>query len=983
MGDRSFTSSPRSSVRQHRRKSEPAPTQRKGTSPSSSPRLHHANSPRPSRSTRRLSLTSPLVPLATDDRSKAAHSKGEPLTPTKLKHSPKKPEGEMPLNGTEKQGAERTPSKLKHVPKKLETVIPSNEIEKLERYLDWAIPVDARDDAERCLNCCLAFGDALHAVAGGTLEKWDELTRSIREGIHAKQKGPNLISPTLQAADYYVWAANSAIKVGAYLALFFKKNPHLTGVALVSTYFTVFPVAIHNVAMFREWLRNLTASWKERERALATARGALRFMVKLEKGKARVAVARDYRAFIAACSRIPEVSPAAVQERRRTTASALRDCLVLPGTVITSMFAQAAVISGQSVVERGRLMLGSGACYLTQGILDITQGWGAEALRCGDLENAAKKGMQHAGQRGIIPAEELDMRAANEVYQEHQQRVVAYQKFEKASGVIRGLKGVCNVGLGIASLANGYLQVHEKDTGITSAVIGTTAAVISMLYMAQSATKQVLRGQASNKSKYRQRQAQMLIAMYPLSDLRRAIEMDATLPLAMPKGQYVEGRGGFETTAVAVRVRENEHLGLHLVATAISSLIDKGEPCDDAAVMVCLREVWKMSELNLQSMFLIAQATAPARRLSFLKSCLGPVFRADFRLQDEARAQERPLKASVVVSLAFKLIEDKQWDTKAKGWKEEWTEVLRNELFDRVGRDEFILAVDKVNSERIVSRGTPENEKFNFLIRAANRARTLRKKEFDSILAMSRRDEKILKSRCALSADEIENFIDLVEAYEKAKILKFDRTRHNGPEAEAKYKKDQAQSALDRIGILGKLAKDPVVAAFLGNPEVPKEMRCGFAISGLLDQLDRHVSLADGRDSDTDSSVDSISGSDDGDDGDSDSSGSEDSPYLGETRKKASDASARPRDSRRTSVAHGTRKRSVKPTQEIDGDDGQNADEVKIPIGSASTDTRRRQQVRTLTTRAKKHEDELLRTEGKKPVNRDAPEANPPDQGVS
>lgn len=905
--------------------------------------------------------------------------------PTKLKHSPKKPEAEMPLNGIEKQGAQRTPEKkLKHVPKKLEAVIPSREIEKLERYLEWAIPVDAPDDAERCLNCCLAVGDALHALAGGTLEKWDALTTSIREGIHAKQKGPNLISPRLQAADYYLWALNSALKVSAYLALFFKKNPHLTTVALGSTYFTVFPVAIHNVTMFREWLRNQTASWKERERALATARGAQRFMLKLESGKARVADARDYRTFIAACSRIPEVSPAAVQDRRRTTASALRDCLVLPGTVITSMFAQAAVISGTSVVERGRLMLGSGACYLTQGILDITQGWGAEAPRCGDLENAAKKDMQHAGQQGIIPAKAKDMRAANEVYLAHQQRIMAYQKFEYASGLIRGFKGLCNLGLGIASLVNGYQQVHEKETGLTSSLIGTTAAVISMLYMAQSATKQVFRGQASNGSKYRQRQAQMLIAMYPLSDLRRAIEMDATLPLAMPKGQYVEGRGGFQTITVAVRVRENEHLGLHLVATAISSLIDEGEPCDDAAVMVCLREVWKMSELNLQSMFLIAQATAPSRRLSFLKSCLGPVFRADFRLQDEARAQERPLKASVVVQLAFKLVEDKGWNTKAKGWEERWNKVLKSELFDRVGRDEFILAVDKVNSERIESSGTPENEKFNFLIRAANKTRILREKEFDRILKMSWRDANILKSQCALSVEEVETFIDLVEDYAKAQILKFNRTLHNGPEAEAKYKKDQAQSALDRVAILGKLAKDPVVAALLGNPAVQGKMKCGAAISGLLDQLDRHVSLADGRDSDTDSSVGPISDSDndDGTDSEFESSSSEASPYLGETRKTASDASARHRDRRRTSVAHGTRNKAVKPTQEIDGDDGQNADEVRIPIGNASTQTRRRQQVRTLTTRARKHEDELLRTKGKKPVDRDAPEANPADPGV-
>lgn len=960
MGDRSTTSSSssassRSSVSQHRRKSEPASTQRSGTSPSSSPRLHHPNSPRPSRSTRRLSLTSPLVPLAKDDGSKATPPKGEQLTPTKLKH----------------------------VPKRLEAVIPSSEIEKLERYLDWAMPVEARDDAERCLKCCLALGDNLQACVTGTMEGWDALTRKIREGLHAKPKGPNLISPTLQAVDYYLWALNSALKVSAYFALFFRKNPDLTTVALGTTYFTALPVAIHNVTMFREWLRNQTALWKERERALATARGAQRFIVKLKSGKARVEDARAYRAFTAACSRIPDLSPAAVQDRRKTTASALRDCLVLPGTVITSMLAQAAVISGQSVVERGRLMLGSGVCYLTQGILDITQGWGAEALRCGDLEKAAKNGMQHAGQQDIIPAKAKDMRAANQVYLAHQQRVMAYQEFEKNSGVIRGLKGVFNLGLGITSMVNGSLQVQGKDTGLTSSVIGTTAALISMLYMTQSATKQVYRGQASNESKYRQRQAQMLIAMYPLSDLRRAIEMDATLPLAMPKGQYVEGRGGFQTITVAVRVRENEHLGLHLVATAISSLIDDGEACDESAVIDCLRDVWKMSELNLQSMFLIAQATAPSRRLSFLKSCLGPVFRADFRLQDEARAQERPLKASVVVQLAFKLIADKGWDTKEKGWQERWNKVLKSELFDRVGRDEFILAVDKVNSERIVSRGTTENEKFNFLIRAANKARIIRRDELEEILYMSRRDKGILAGH-GLSRKAILDFIYLVEDYAKAKILKFNRTLHNGPEAEAKYKKDQAQSALDRIGILGKLAKDPVVAALLGNPAVQGKMNCGVAISALLDQLDRHVSYADGRDSDTDSSVSTISDGDNDDGADSEfaSSSSEASPYLNETRKTASDASARHPDSRRTSVAHGTRNKAVKPTQEIDGDDGQNADEVRISIGNALTGTKRRQQIRTLTTRAKKKEDELLRTKGKKPVDRDAPEANPADLGV-
>lgn len=300
--------------------------------------------------------------------------------------------------------------------------------------------------------------------------------------------------------------------------------------------------------------------------------------------------------------------------------------------------------------------------------------------------------------------------------------------------------------------------------------------------------------------------------------------------------------------------------------------------------------------------------------------------------------------------------------------------------------------MDKIDSERIVSTGTPENEKLNFLIKAAVRTRRLRDNEMKSIETMSKADRKILAAGCRLSPEEIDAFIDLVEQYSDAEILRFDRKQHDGIREKAEYKKNQAQSALERIGILNNFGKDPVIAALLGNPAMRGKMECGAAISGLLDQLDRRVTDADGRDSDSESSVGAIS---DGDDvkfsefesASNDREGSryvgdgESSDYVGDPQNTASDALGRERNRRRSGAPQGPRKKAVNRKLEIDGDDAQNPGDVTINIEKLTPDSRRREKFRTMTTRAKKRENEA-RAQGIVPEVREAGENNPGDPGV-
>jgi hypothetical protein len=950
---------------------------RRGSAPAASPSSGSSyghSSPRTPRSIKRLSLTTPLTPLT-------------------LLNSAGTPEGSP--TGSSKAST-RPPTKLKHEPQILTQEIPAEELEKFGRYTRWALAaLEERKDPSQSLSCLLSIGDAVKAKTGAAMDGWDGLTRSIRERIHAKPKGPNLISSRIQALDYYLWSCISALKLSTYLSLFFvKKSPTLTTTALGATYAILFPVTIHSVTMFREWLRTTSSSLKEHAKALDMMKSAERYVDVLggkSRGKARVSDARAYRAFMAACNKVPDLSPGAALEARKTLSSAIRDCIILPGTVATSMAAQAAVISQAPLAYRGELMIGSGVCYLAQGVLDITQGWFAEAPRHAARADLAEKRKKRARDSDIDLVSDPAMHAANCTYLSHQSRFIWQQRYEQASGVVRAVKGACNLLVGATSLANGISQRgYGMDTGLASSLIGTAAAFNSMAYVLSTATKLFVRGNYSNNSKFRQRQAQMLIAMYSNADLQRAIEMKADLLLEIPKGKYEASEDGcFQTTNVKVAVRENEYVGLHLVATAISDLIDAGKPCDEAKVFECLRTVWNIGELNLQSMFLIAQATAPSRRLAFLKACLAHEFNIEFRLLDDKRYRERPLKASILVKFVIDLAKEQGWNTRF--WKDKkMYPVLKERVLDKAGRDAFIAAVDKINVKRVIPRGAREDVTFSFVMKAAQAARRARADDLDDIKYMNRTDKKSLMNHCSLSKDNIDNFLALVAKYSEIRIPKFDWNKAGQDMSErTNHVALQKKSADDRAAILLEFESDPVVAAIFGNPAVLQKLVCASPLRGLLDQLDRRVSNAKGRDSDSESSVGSVSEDDDSEvSSPSNSSDDEESSMetqahtrksTGQSKKSRAKMLGRPNqnvdgneesspylDSGNEDENNGTEKRTKKTDRRrvsiglkedagrLDSNDDNPS--VVIKIEPSTKSARRRENLRTRTNRAKRLE---------------------------
>ncbi|MDB5853972.1 MAG: hypothetical protein JWR22_2013 [Herminiimonas sp.] len=878
--------------------------------------------------------------------------------------------------------------------------IPAAELEKISRYLEWA-KKEHEANLER-LTCLVDLGDALQRVAIGGMEGWDKLSRGIRETWHGKPKGPNVLSAMNQSGVYYGWGAISAIKVATFIALFFKKNPALSTVALASTYSIAFPAGVHSITQLRDWLRNYTVSCKDYTKALSNMEGASRFIVRLKEGKASVADARAYRAFTAACSKIPAVSPSAALDKRKTTAAAIRDCCVLLGTVTTSMLAQVAVLKNENVKDRGKLMIGAGACYLAQGVLDLTQGWFAERPRCSDAIASARKSLLNASEEGAIPLKAEALRAANQTYLAHLDRYIPGQGFETTGGEVRGAKGVCNLVVGAASLANGISQTaYEKDTGPTSALIGTAAAFVSMAYMLFTATKMRRRGSTINESKYRQRQAQMLIMRHSFDDLRGAIKNNLTFTLEIPKGRFDEQTGEFPTNEVAVPARDNEFLGLHLVATEIAKVIENGEAADKAEVITCLRDVWGMGEFNLQSMFLIAQATAPKRRLAFLKSCLAPVFLTEFRLADERRALERPLKASIVAQLALDLAKDNEWSS---GWDEDWYPELKMKVLDTVGRDEFIIAVQKVCAERIKgSVDAPGLARIAFLKHAANAARLARRKDYQAIILMSRKDVGKIVDACDVPPSQVEAFIASVRDYAAAEIHPIKRGNWGDATAVAAYHKRQANSELERLRVLEELEKDPVAQALLVDSARTGRLGCRAGLADLLSKLDRRVADARGNDSDcesvgTDSSDSVGSASSDGDSDTEFSMFHEDGLNLSKGMQKKTHATSGDNidgdeeseiivsddgetygDRKATGRADKTRPREKPAKSKAKPDDDliDAGDDVKITIEKPRTSERRREIVRAMTERAKKKEGKLVaRGEAPRKI-RNAGENNP------
>jgi hypothetical protein len=887
--------------------------------------------------------------------------------------------------------------KFQHVPAKLVENIPAAELEKISRYLDWA-EKEHQDNLNR-QTFLVDLGDALQRMAVGGMEGWDSLSRGIRETWHGKPKGPNLVSVLTQSWTYYGWGALNSIKVAAFLALLFKKNPALSTVALASTYSIAFPAGIHSVTQLREWLRNYTTSCKDYTRALSNMEGALRFITRLNKGKASIADARAYRAFTAACSKIPAVSPTATLDRRKTRAALARDCGVLLGTVTTSMLAQVAVIKNENVKDRGKLMIGAGVCYLAQGVLDLVQGWFAEKPRSSQSVALARKSVANASVEDAIHPKAKALRAANQTYLAHLERYIPGQGFEATGGQVRGLKGACNLVVGAVSVANGISQAaFEKDTGPTSALIGTAAAFISMAYMFFTATKMRRRGNTINESKYRQRQAQMLIARYSFYALRRAIKDNVSFILQMPKGKFDEQTGEFPTNEIAISARGNEFLGLHLVATEIAEVIDKGEAADKAHVITCLRDVWGMGELNLQSMFLIAQATAPKRRLAFLKSCLAPVFLTEFRLQDESRGLERPLKASIVAQLALDLAKTKGWSS---GWDDAWYPVLKNKVLDRVGRDEFIIAAQKVCAEHIKGRvGEPGLARIAFLRSAANAARWARGRDYETIILMTPEDTQKIIDTCGVTQTQVAGFVALVKDYAAAGIHRFIRANRGDATAVAAYHERQADSESKRLRVLVELEKDPVAQALLVDSERSVGLSCEAGLADLLPRLDRRVSDARGNDSDCESTVGTDSSDSVGSassDGDSDTEfsvsdeggpnlakrmpatsgdnidGDEESEILvSDDGKTSGDRKATGRRDKTRPGEKPARSRAKPGDDLIDG-----ADDVEITIEKPRTSERRREIVRTMTKRAKEKEENLVARGGAPRKSRNAGENNP------
>ncbi|MDB5838614.1 MAG: hypothetical protein JWQ23_566 [Herminiimonas sp.] len=506
----------------------------------------------------------------------------------------------------------------------------------------------------------------------------------------------------------------------------------------------------------------------------------------------------SYLVFMNGAKLIPELSASARKAMEKAHLTVARDAITnIPGTAVGSactIGAAAGTITGTAAAGLGTVMGGAG---VVTGVIDVAEAmYELDAAR--NMEDASIEKQSLVRQRFDAVTEGMKsdplLRAVHETCQTHLARTEHQAGMAGKFAVSKIFKGTFGVSTGLAIAGVGIAGVLGLAVPFLGPAIAIVAAAVATVFLIGVAAKQYHKWKDEHTSKERQRDARQLIETHSREDLEKIFETGRDKFLSIARGAYGEGgkHPGFAAAKYKnVNVATNEYLALHFMALELADMASgigyehnvhrRGELVCDAL----LRNIG-MTERDLEAIFLLAQVTAPADRVEFIKKSIAPAFGIAFRVaSDGHEAKAAPgvhFDACVdsflemgVTSTEFALGID------SSGKEIDIETLYRNvsvDFFPRVDRDTFLDAVAKIDSTKIGSiEETFQKWDLNMVRGFAAWAAQQRDKdlaEFDFMLQAT--EDDLIVTFPGMTAQDIIGFKDFIFCHarklEEAKDMK-------------------------------------------------------------------------------------------------------------------------------------------------------------------------------------------------------------------
>ncbi|MDB5838613.1 MAG: hypothetical protein JWQ23_565 [Herminiimonas sp.] len=433
-----------------------------------------------------------------------------------------------------------------------------------------------------------------------------------------------------------------------------------------------------------------------------------------------------YLEFIKNARKIPRLFKEANEARIRANLGAVRDGPVyVTGAALLN--AKSIGLELESISNTAGMLCGAGAAGVSGvigGSIDMGHGFCEIKGAHQQKEAIRNKGLRVAQWFETDANADPALIAVHGAYQRNLDRLHRQGVRARCFGLSRVIKGVGSASFGLASVGVGAAvlagAVAASTGGVALAAFAGISAVLAMVYLGGVGVKLYRKWKAEHTSKERQRQAQILIETHTTEELIDMVVGGAEKTVPVLRSAYNEGGthpGFHRARAKVVNVAANEYLALHLLAVRLANMaggIGYTNGVHEEGEQTCaFLQAIGMSEMELQAIFLVAQGTAPAYRVEFIKKNIAAAFGINFRTS-RTDGHEAKAAPAVFFNACKDLFEDygitgDTYVTKGDvdGKKHDFPKAafpqLALRLFQRIDKDKFIDAIKELEAGKKAS----------------------------------------------------------------------------------------------------------------------------------------------------------------------------------------------------------------------------------------------------------------------------------------
>jgi hypothetical protein len=161
------------------------------------------------------------------------------------------------------------------------------------------------------------------------------------------------------------------------------------------------------------------------------------------------------------------------------------------------------------------------------------------------------------------------------------------------------------------------------------------------------AARNYKRVRAEHNAKWRQRMVQAIALDTPREELESRLAGNKDIEFAQEEGEYEPEKGHFAgLRALKLKARDNEYLGLHLLALKIQDVARGEKTYDKNSPVMKLVHAHGIDELRLMGICKAAAAKKPHEQLDYIQSRLAPKLGMKFILAPGTQTQA-PAHASI------------------------------------------------------------------------------------------------------------------------------------------------------------------------------------------------------------------------------------------------------------------------------------------------------------------------------------------------